>query len=303
MNPSSRSIAYLLALLATLIWSGNFIVARGLNTTFTPISISFFRWFVACIAIIPFAYPFIKRDFGYLLAQRKLMMIISFLGITMFNTMIYLAAHSTSALNLSLLAITAPFYVVILNRLIFKERLNRQQNIGFLVLALGLIILITKGDIHALLNLDLNQGDLIMAAGAGIFGTYSVLVKKKNPQIGNLSFVAATFILGTLMLLPFFLGELILLKPVTKFSNQSLLQILFIGIGPSVISYYLWNRAIVTIGSTKAATIYNTLPVFSAAFAAFLLGEGILAVQVISSIIIISGVLLVILGGKQKVRT
>ncbi len=300
MRKRFRDSGYLMALLATLVWSGNFIVARDLNETYTPVAISFFRWLIACIVILPIAWSSLKRDFHLLVGQWKLMLVLAFLGVTLFNTMIYLAAHSTSVLNLSLLAITAPLYVVILNRIIFKEHLTWRQTTGFVILLIGLITLLTEGEWNVLLSLNFNKGDLVMASAATLFAIYTVLVKKKNPAIGNLSFVSGTFILGELLIIPFFAGELIILKTELAFTQPHILQLIYIGVGPSVISYYLWNKSIFSIGSTKAATIYNTLPIFSAALAALLLHESILLIQVISSIIIIGGVTMVILGGKQK---
>lgn len=296
MEGRNNRISYLLAFAATIVWSGNFIVARGLNAIYTPITISFLRWLIACIVILPIALPYIKKDFKLLLNQWKLMVLLSFLGITLFNTLIYKAAHSTTALNLSLFAITAPFYVVILNSIIFKEHLTKRQIVGFLILAAGLLLLLSKGDLSVFTTLQLNKGDLLMGAAATVFATYTTLVRKKNPAIGNLSFVSSTFLIGELMLIPFFLTEQLAYGPEVNFTWQSAVQLLFIGIGPSVISFYLWNKAIVGIGSTKAATIYNTLPIFSALFAAVILKESVLPIQVLSSAVIIAGVSMVIWG-------
>lgn len=294
MKKQIAQSGYLMALLATIVWSGNFIVARGLNEVYTPISISFFRWLIATVVVFPFALPYLKRDYKLLLTQWRLMVGLSFLGVTLFNTLIYLAAHFTSALNLSLFAITAPLYVVILNRIIFKEQLSVRQIIGFVILISGLLVLLSKGNPLTLLQLQFNKGDLLMAAAASIFGSYSVLVKLKNPAIGNLSFVSATFIIGELMLLPLFIGEQIMFSPEISFYPINIVQLLYIGIGPSILSFYLWNKSIVGIGSTKAATIYNTLPIFSAFFGIVILHEPILLAQLISAIIIVIGVLLVI---------
>jgi len=220
----------------------------------------------------------------------------SFTGVTVFNTLIYLAAHTTSAFNLSLFAITAPLYVVLLNWLLFKEAITGKQALGFAILLLGLFSLLSKGNPQKILELEFNKGDVLMAGAAGIFAFYSVMLKKKDPAIGNLSFLAATFLLGVFMLVPFFIVEWVGTARPLEFTTSSILQFVYIGIGPSIISYYLWNRSIVDIGSTKAATIYNTLPVFSALFAALILNEAVLAIQVVSSAIIVVGVLLVLLG-------
>jgi len=291
---------YLFALLATIVWSGNFIVARDLNSTFSPVSIAFFRWFIATIVILPIALPHLKRDFSMIRAQWGLMIVLSFTGVTVFNTLIYLAAHTTSAFNLSLFAITAPLYVVLLNWLFYKETITIKQVIGFVILLIGLLTLLSKGNPEKILELEFNKGDLLMAGASGIFASYSVLLRKKNPAVGNLSFVSATFILGVLMLLPFFLIELMNSDTSLPFTTSSILQFVYIGVGPSIISYYLWNKSIVEIGSTKAATIYNTLPIFSAFFAALFLNERVLAVQIVSSAIIVGGVLLVLFGKRAK---
>jgi len=302
MKSRIANSGYVLALLATIVWSGNFIVARDLNATYSPTAIAFFRWLMATVVILPFAWPYLKRDLDMILAQWRLMVLLSFTGITIFNTLIYQAAHHTSALNLSLFAITAPLYVVILNWFLYKETITMKQVIGFIVLIAGLLTLLSKGNPSKLLQLEFNKGDLLMAGAASIFAFYSVLVRRKNPAMGNLSFVSATFILGLLMLTPFFIVEQITSTSPLTFAMSPVLQFIYIGVGPSVISYYLWNKAIVGIGSTKAATIYNTLPIFSAFFAAIILGEQILLVQVISSFVIVGGVLIVIFGKAKKVE-
>ena len=294
MKSRIANSGYALALFATIIWSGNFIVARDLNQTYTPITISTFRWLVATVVLLPFAIPYIRKNIFLLRQQWKLLVVISLLGITVFNTLIYLAAHYTSAFNLSLLAITAPLYVVVLNRLVYKEHISRIQAMGFVVLIIGLLLLISKGRPATLLSLQFNKGDLLMAGAAALFALYTVLIKKKDPGIGNLAFVSVTFLLGELMLLPLFIGEQMLYPSPIAFTSSGILQLLYIGLGPSVISYYLWNRSIALIGSTHAATIYNTLPVYSALLGILFLGEKVLWIQVISSVLILSGVLIVI---------
>lgn len=300
MRDSKAYSGYLFALLATIIWSGNFIVARDLKTTFSPISISFFRWLIATIVILPFAFNHLKRDMSLILEQWRLMLVLSFTGVTIFNSLIYLAAQTSSAFNLSLFAITAPLYVVLFNWLFYKETITTKQAIGFVVLLVGLLTLLSKGNPEKILDLEFNKGDLLMAGAASIFAFYSVLLRKKNPAIGNLSFVAATFVLGVTLLAPFFIVEISSSAVSLEFTTSSILQLVYIGVGPSVISYYLWNRSVAEIGSTKAATIYNTLPVFSAFFAALILKESVLVVQIVSTVIIVGGILLVLLGKKNS---
>lgn len=287
----SRS-GFFLAFLATIIWSGNFVVARGLNTTYSPITIAFFRWGIASLVIIPLAYNNIKRDLPKLKQQWPFVSFMALIITALFTTFIYQAAHSTPALNLSLIAITAPLYVVLLNRFINKESLHKRQILGLVILFVGLLLLISKGNLQLFLTLEFNTGDLWMAAAACLFGLYTVLLPRNKS--GNFTFVAVTIVLGELMLLPFFIRERLLTDSTLLFTSNTILQLLYIGIGPSIISFYLWNKSITVIGSTKAATIYNTIPIYSAFFAFLFLNEPVLPIQIISSIGIIAGVLLVI---------
>ena len=124
----SMLLGYLFAVGATAIWSGNFIVARGLNDAIPPVSLAFSRWVVATMVLLPFAiknlwteWPVIKKHFGYFC-------ITSFLGVTVFNTLIYIAGHTTTALNLALIAITFPIFTLLFSRIIYKEVLTIKKS-------------------------------------------------------------------------------------------------------------------------------------------------------------------------------
>jgi hypothetical protein len=92
---------YLFAIGATALWSGNFIIARGLNESIPPISLAFWRWVVAVIVFLPFALKPLIAQRDVLKEHISYLAITAFLGITTFNTLIYLAGHTTTALNLS----------------------------------------------------------------------------------------------------------------------------------------------------------------------------------------------------------
>ena len=121
---------YLFAIAATAIWSGNFIIARGLNESIPPISLAFWRWVVAVIVFLPFALKPLIAERNILKQNLPYLCVTSLLGITIFNTLIYFAGHTTTAINLSLISITFPIFIIILSRIFFRELITINKGIG-----------------------------------------------------------------------------------------------------------------------------------------------------------------------------
>ena len=281
---------YLFALLATAIWSGNFIIARDLNESIPPISLAFWRWTVATVILLPFAIKQLISNWEILKSNFKYLSIVSLLGVTIFNTLIYLAGHTTTAINLSLISITFPVFIVIFSRIFYGELITLNKTIGIILVLLGVILLITKGNLTILLNLTFAVGDIWMLIAAIIFAIYSILVKKKPKEINILSFQLSTFILGLLFMSPFYIWETLTVPPI-EFSPKILFSIGYVGIFASLTAYLLWNKAIIKIGPTNAAMVYYTLPLFSGFLAFLFLNEDIGMLHLTSLILILIGII------------
>ncbi|MCA1786169.1 MAG: EamA family transporter, partial [Desulfobacteraceae bacterium] len=196
---------YGFALGATALWSGNFIVARGLTEAIPPVSLAFFRWLTAVLVFAPFAVKGFAREWPLLRQHLMYMAVTAFLGVTCFNTFIYVAGHTTTAMNLSLIAITFPVFVVVFSRIFFKEVLTGKKLAGIVVVLIGVICLITRGDIAVLLGISFVAGDLWMLAAAVIFAVFSILLKHKPDNISVYSFQFTLFCMGLIFLLPMFI--------------------------------------------------------------------------------------------------
>jgi len=121
---SQLIIGYLFALAATIIWSGNFIIARGLSDRIPPVSLAFWRWVVAVIVFLPFALRSLISEWEKLKKNILYLSVVSILGITIFNTLIYFAGQTTTAINLSLISITFPVFIVIISRIFLYESIT-----------------------------------------------------------------------------------------------------------------------------------------------------------------------------------
>ncbi len=290
-NNSLQSIGYIFAVFAILIWSGNFIVARGLNETIPPITIAFWRWFVAVVVFLPFALKSIINEWPIIKKYGFYLSITALLGVTVFNTLIYIASHTTSAFNLSLISITFPIFILIISRIFFKEAITINKSIGILIVLFGVVLLLSKGDFSSLLHITFSIGDLWMLLASFIFAVYSILVKSKPKNLRIIPFQFSTFVIGLIFLFPFYLWEKSL-TPNTSFNLTSIFSILYVGIFASFIAFILWNKSIAKIGVIKSAVIYYLLPVFSGFFAFLFLDEKITIVHLYSIILIVLGIVI-----------
>lgn len=291
-KPYSPYIAgYILAIGATLIWSGNYIIARGLSESIPPISLAFWRWFVAVAVLSPFGirslitqWPVIKDNLGYLLTT-------ALIGVTVFNTLIYLAGHTTTAINLSLIAITSPIFILILSHIFYGEMITLKKTAGVVITITGVLLLICNGSLSALLHIRFVLGDLLMLLASVTFAVYSILVKRKPVQLSMDAFLLSTFMFGLISLLPLYIWERAIYG-VGDFNHTAILSILYVGIFASLAAFFMWNKAILSIGPAKTALVYYTLPIYSGITAALLLNEAISIVHVFSMLLIVSGIII-----------
>jgi drug/metabolite transporter (DMT)-like permease len=281
---------YLFAIGATAIWSGNFIVARGLSDNIPPISLAFYRWTVAVIVFTPFAGKNLYREWPIIKKHVTYFSITSFLGITTFNTLIYFAGQTTTALNLSLIAITFPIFIILFSRILYKELLTVKKGLGITLVLIGVLFLITKGNVSTLLSISFTMGDVWMLIASIIFAVYSLFLKNKPEKLSVKALQLSTFILGLLFLFPFFLWEQTTVQQ--SFLNQTTLPaILYVGIFASLCAFVLWNKSIIILGPAKAGMVYYTLPLFSGFLGYLFLHESISMIHFYSMILIFSGII------------
>ncbi len=301
MNKTHHARGYIYAVSAVAIWSGNFIIARGLNDTIHPVELAFWRWTVAILVFLPFGLKPLLAEREILKKHIPYLALTSILGITLFNTLIYFAGHTTTAMNLSLISITFPVFIVILSRIFFRETITHYKLIGIILVIAGVVFLVTGGDLSRLARISFAVGDLWMLLAALTFSLYTLLLRRKPEDLSVMALQMTTFLTGLLFLSPFFIWTRIS-TPAASFETKTVLSILYVGIFASLTAFVLWNKAIVTIGPVKAGLVYYTLPLFSGILAFLVLGEEITIIHLLSAIFIVSGILTANYQGKKKTR-
>jgi drug/metabolite transporter (DMT)-like permease len=281
-----------LAVLATLIWSGNFIVARGVYKQIPPFSLAFYRWLCASIIIIPFGYKQFKKEQKLVRQNLNYFFWTALWGMTFFNSFIYIAGHYSTAINLALIGTTSsPIFVIFLAAIFLKEKITILRIFGLCLCIIGIFVLLSSAKMEKLLAFRFSKGDWYVIAGAFCFAVYNILVKRKPVGITPLTFLLVTFILGTLLLIPAWIWELQNNPPV-QWSQNLVWVIIYLGLGASVIAYFCWNLSIARLGAARTALFGNLIPIFSSIEASWILGETITVIHIISLVLVITGLII-----------
>ena len=262
---------YLLLTLAVVFWSGNFILGRAVRTNVPPVALAFWRWAVAALLISGPAMGHLRREWGVVRRHGPILLLLSAVGVAAFNTLVYTGLQYTVAVNALLLQAVMPVFIVIFSYGLFRDPVHKHLAAGILLCLMGAVAIIVKGRLQVLATLSFNPGDLLVLLAVASYAAYSVLLRKR-PAIHPLSFVAVTFTLGTLMLLPLYLWETFAVRPM-PINGRSLLAIAYVGIFPSIISYLCYNRGVERIGANRAGLFLYLMPVFGSVMAVVFLDE------------------------------
>jgi drug/metabolite transporter (DMT)-like permease len=270
-------MAYLLASLAALCWSGNHIIGRAMAGEVPPLAIGSIRWIMPAVLLA------LQRNWAVILA-------LALGGGALFGTLQYVGLNYTTAINVSVLNSTAPVLIVAAGALLFRDRVSAVQLAGSLVSLAGVLAIVSKGSLAALAALSLNGGDLLILFNMGVWAVYSASLRKRGPM----HWVTFTFVLSVisaLATLPFWAWEHASGNTLraTTFTFASLA---FVGVFPSLLAYATWSRAIEMIGSGRAGVFLHTIPLYSALVAGAALGERIAVYHLAGLGLILAGVAL-----------
>jgi drug/metabolite transporter (DMT)-like permease len=279
---------YLLLSITALCWAGNAIVGRLAAGHIPPVTLSFLRWSLAFLLILPLAWKHLKRDWGAIRSQLGIMIVLSITGIGGFNTLQYWALEHTQALNTLLLQSAGPLFVAVWSLILLGVSLTPAQAGGIVLSLTGVLVILLHGDLTTLKSIEFNKGDVIFTVALVIFGLYSVL-SLKRPKIHGLSFVGFTFGAGALCLVPLLVWEL-LSRPVMQLDAANLLTLFYVAVFPSTLAYLCFNRGVQLIGANRAAPFFHVIPVFGAVMAIVFLGERPQLFHIIGFALVLTGV-------------
>ncbi len=259
---------------AALMWAGNAIVGKILVQASSPVLLNTVRWGVTALILLPFAWRVFKGD-SPLWHHTKRFALLSLFGVGSYNVLLYLALQSSTPINVTLIGASMPIWAIFIGMLVYHERANYKQIVGAVISLIGVAVVIVRGELERLIEIEFVAGDLYMVIATILWGAYSWMLshpKESNERSWPWShFLLAQVGFGFCWSLIFAATEWQLELSYFTWSWQTVLMIAYVIIGPSLIAYRCWGLGVSKAGATVATFFTNLIPLFTAILSTLLL--------------------------------
>jgi drug/metabolite transporter (DMT)-like permease len=297
----SSGRAYLIMVFSVFCLSSNHVVGRFIHAELPPVGLSFWRWFVSALILLPFVWshrhvfvPVVRENIRFLASMGSLMVVST--------TFILVALHFTTAINVSVINATQPSLTVLLSAIVLKDHLGKVQVLGIITALIGVLVMVSQGSWQAMVGLHFNRGDLIALLAMLGFSSYSINVRKLPTALTAVEILFVLNLLGALSILPIYLLESAFYKPVPV-NMMAFAVVGGLAIMVSILAMVAWNIGNRMIGANRASAFVNLMPVFGAILAMTFLGERLYAYHFAGAILIGTGLFMVLKWHKTAEKT
>ncbi|ODV56258.1 transporter [Lysinibacillus fusiformis] len=273
-----------LMLVTSLLWGGNFVVAKTLVAHASPMTLTMVRWLIAIIVLVPLVWWKEKK----LIPPKQAIVPLLLMGVTgvaFFNIFQFLALERTTSTNAGLISTMNTISIALFSFVLLKEKITKWQLSAMVLSLFGVVLVLSKGDLEMLLDFQLNTGDLWMLAAVCVWGLYSVCSKWAMQTTSPLMATLYAGIFGVLLLLPFTTTDFTF----TNVNTSFILSMLYTGIISTVVCMVFWNIGVQKLGATTSGIFLNFNPIFTALLAYLFIGENMSWLQGIGGLIVIMG--------------
>ena len=279
-------------MLATLFWSGNFIVGKAASLyDIPPFTLNFYRWLFAWLILAPFTFKEIINKKKYILKNIKLIIILGVTSITFFNSIVYYSLNFTNVISGVLMISTIPVMIIFFSWIFNIERTNIYQITGVIFSLCGVLVIITKAKLNLLLNLNFNKGDLWMVVAMFSWAIYSALLKKKKHELSQITLLQTIITMGLIFLVPIYFMEIKLGFHVTL-NTPFVLTLTYVVLLPGLASFIFWIKGISIIGANRSGIFLHLMPILSTIMAIIIFNEKFMFFHLIGAILILIGIFL-----------
>ena len=289
---NKNNLAYLLLLLTTFFWSGNFIVGKAASIyEIPPFSLNFYRWFFACLILMPFTIKELIKKKNYILKNIGFFIILGITSITIFNSIVYYSLYYTQVISGVLMISTIPVWIIFMSSILNIEKTNIFQILGVILSLIGVLFIISKADLNLVKNLQFNKGDLTMIIAMFSWAVYSALLRKKKYEISQITLLQVVIICGLIFLIPIYFIEMSM-GNLIKLDKPFYLTLTYVVIFPGLASFFFWIKGIAIIGANRAGIFLHLMPIFGAIMAIIIFNEKFMFYHFLGAIFIIAGITL-----------
>lgn len=282
---------HLLLIAAASFWGAHWVVARAIVPHMTPMGMSFWRWTVAILALLPFAWPLLVRDRAKLLASWKVLLYLGLIGTVLYNALGYFGLRHTTATNALLFQSFTPGIIPVFAYLLYRERIGARIVLGLSVSFLGLMAIVFRLDPANLVAFRFNEGDLWLLGNIMLWALYTTSLRWTPAGVHPLSLQLAISLAGMATGFPGYAIDVATGGRI-EWSVEVFLGIAYLGIFPSMLCYILWAKGVEAIGPSKAGAYLHLTPVSGIAMAYLFLGERVELHHWVGFALILGGVFL-----------
>jgi drug/metabolite transporter (DMT)-like permease len=290
-----RVLVYLI--LPTILWAGNAIVGRLAVGAISPILLNTLRWALAALILLPIGWRLLKSDAP--IWQNKIRFLwLGLLGVGSYNALLYLSLETSTPINVTLIGGSMPMWMLLIGALFYQQAIQWKQMLGAVISLLGVILVLSRGDLSTLLNIQLVLGDLYILLATILWAFYSWMLshpgKSSEREWPWAEFLLAQVLFGVIWSGAFLSVEWAMDAVVFHLTSETIALLIFVAIAPSLIAYRCWGLGVTAAGPAMASFFANLIPLFTALMSAALLGEppklfhGLAFVMIVAGIIISS---------------
>lgn len=297
----AAALPYVLLTLAPLFWATNMVIGRAMRDDIPPVAMSFWRWALAGLILLPFVWRDLRRHLPAIRREWKLLAALGLLSVTLFNTLCYIGLQWTTATNGTLFNSIIPVLIIPIAWLALRERITGQQALGVAISLGGVLAIVAQGDLRALLALRFNDGDLWLLTAMALWSGYTVLLRWRPAELTGLTFLACIIYFGMPGLALAYAFELATGRTFEA-TAPVLATFLYYGLFPSVLSNLCFNAGVKAVGPNRAGIFAHLMPVFGILLSALLLGERPQPYHWIGMALVFLGIWLTSAGRGPRVR-
>lgn len=294
MNPRLTLATALILTVPPLMWAGNAVVGRLAADLIPPMTLNFIRWVIAFLILLPMTWQILRPNSSLWPVWRRYL-VLGLLGVGCYNALMYLALHTSTPLNVTLVGASVPVWMLLIGTLFFKQRISTMQALGSVLSMAGVVVVLTRGDIARLAQIEFVAGDFYMVLASIAWAFYSwMLSQPKDPadiRSDWAAFLMAQMVFGLAWAGVFAGGEWALTEASVSWGWPLLAVLLYVAIGPAILAYRCWGIGVQRVGPAMASFFGNLTPLIAALLSAAFLGELPRLYHALAFVLIIGGIL------------
>lgn len=288
---SSRALAYAALVCTTALWGSNGVVSRALMDTIPPLVLASARWLVVLVVLLPLAWPARRALIDALRRDWKPLLALTLLGGAPQTALVYSGLAASTAIHLGLLNSTIPVFIILISWGWYARRPSRLESIGLPISLIGVVLILTHGDLRSLLQLQFNHGDLLMLGAVLVWAVYTLQLKQRPQSLSLFAFVLALALFGNLLTLPLAALQWVQAGGL-ELGAREWLGLLYVGTVATLIPAVLFSYGVERVGAVRAGILIHLMPVFSSMFAALFIGERLFLYHAAGFVLVAGGAIL-----------